>query len=119
GLGGGNVRSALQQQGIGFAQQDFQNQLNRLASLSGGGQVTATNLGQLGAQTAGQIGAGLQQAGAARASGILGRSEGIRGGIGLIAQGIGGFGGFGGGGFGGGGSGGAGTSIFNQSFSRL
>lgn len=86
GLGGGNVRSALVEQGAGFAAQDFQNQLNRLASLSGGGQVTATNLGQLGAQTAGQIGAGLQQAGAARASGILGRSEGIRSGVGQVAQ---------------------------------
>ena len=43
GLGGGNVRSALQQQGIGFAQQDFQNQFNRLGTLS-----------QIGSQAAGQ-----------------------------------------------------------------
>ena len=35
GLGGGNVRSALVQQGVGFAQQDFDNQFNRLASVSG------------------------------------------------------------------------------------
>jgi len=43
GLGGGNVRSALQQQGIGFAAQDFGDQFNRLGTLS-----------QIGSQAAGQ-----------------------------------------------------------------
>ncbi|GAG37164.1 unnamed protein product, partial [marine sediment metagenome] len=37
GLGGGNVRSALVQQGIGFAQQDLQNQFSRLGQLAGQG----------------------------------------------------------------------------------
>ncbi len=88
GLGGGNVRSALVQQGAGFAAQDFQNQLNRLASLSGGGQVSATNLGQLGAASAQNIGGLLQAGGQARATGILGRAEGLRGGISKVLGGF-------------------------------
>lgn len=75
GLGGGNVRSALQQEGIGFAQQDFNNQFNRLAGLTGQGQQTGVQVGQLGAQTAANVGAGLQAAGQARASGILGAQQ--------------------------------------------
>lgn len=86
GLGGGNVRSALQQQGIGFAQQDFQNQLNRLAGLSGTGQQTGVNVGQLGAQAASGIAGGLQAAGLGRATGILGQAEQRREGIGQVAQ---------------------------------
>lgn len=46
GLGGGNVRSALVQQGAGFAAQDFGNQFNRLSDLRVGGQSAATNIGQ-------------------------------------------------------------------------
>ena len=51
GLGGGNVLSALQDQAIGLAQQDFGNQFSQLGQLAG-----------LGAQTAGQQ-AGLNFAG--------------------------------------------------------
>ena len=43
GLGGGNVRSALVQQGVGFAQQDIQNQFGRLGQLAGQGQAAATS----------------------------------------------------------------------------
>lgn len=75
GLGGGNVRTALQEQAAGIAQQDFQNQFSRLGQIAGQGQGAVTNLGQFGAQTAGNI-ANLGQAGAeARASGILGKSQ--------------------------------------------
>ena len=72
GLGGGNVRTALQQQAAGFAQQDFQNQLSRLGGIAGQGQVATTNIAQLGAGTAGNIGNLLQAGGQAQASGILG-----------------------------------------------
>lgn len=72
GLGGGNVRTALQQQAAGFAQQDFQNQLARLGGIAGQGQVATTNIAQLGAGTAGSIGQLLQAGGQAQASGILG-----------------------------------------------
>ena len=75
GLGGGNVRSALVEQGVGFAQQDFQNQFGRLGQLAGQGQAAATNVGQFGAQAAGQAGQ-LGIAGSeARASGILGQAQ--------------------------------------------
>lgn len=72
GLGGGNVRSALVQQGVGFAQQDLQNQFGRLGQLAGQGQSAATSIGQFGTQSAGNIQQGLAASGQARASGILG-----------------------------------------------
>ncbi len=75
GLGGGNVRSALVEQGAGFAQQDIQNQFGRLGQLAGQGQSTAVSTGQFGAQAAGNI-ANLGVAGSeARASGILGAAQ--------------------------------------------
>jgi len=81
GLGGGNIRSALVEQGAGFAIQDLENQRRELASLSGGGLQAGTALGTLGAATAGNV-ADLQQAeAAARASGILGAQEAKSAGI--------------------------------------
>jgi hypothetical protein len=75
GLGGGNVRSALVEQGVGFAQQDYNNQFARLGQIAGQGQAATTNLGQFGAQSAGNI-ANLNVAGSeARASGILGGAQ--------------------------------------------
>jgi hypothetical protein len=71
GLGGGNVRTALQEQAMGFAQQDIQNQFGRLGQLAGQGQNAANTAGQLGTQTTGNI-ANLQgNQGAAQASGLL------------------------------------------------
>jgi hypothetical protein len=102
GLGGGNVRSALQAQAFGRSQTDIANQFNRLAGLSEAGRSAAVQTGQFGAQSAGNI-ANLQQAGgAARASGILGRQQAISGGIQNLAGAAGQFGLFGGGGGGGG-----------------
>ena len=47
GLGGGNVRSALNEQAVGFAAQDYGNYYNRLGGLSGQGyQATAAGLDQ-------------------------------------------------------------------------
>lgn len=89
GLGGGNVRSALVQQGVGFAQQDFGNFFNRLAGLSGTGQQTGAQLGQFGAQQAGAISNLFGLQGQARASGILGgqqaRAQGTQNVLGLGA----------------------------------
>ena len=50
GLGGGNVRSALVEQGVGFAAQDYNNQLNQLGSvanrgLTAGQTLTSQDLG--------------------------------------------------------------------------
>jgi len=95
GLGGGQVRSALQQQGIGFAQQDLQNQLARLASfgVAGGsgqtGQVNplvqqnlaglrsnfANNVGNLGISSAQAAGSGLIGAAQAQGQGLIGAAQ--------------------------------------------
>jgi len=66
GLGGGNVRSALVEQGAGFAAQDFGNQFNRLSDLRVSGQNAATNIGQ-----------GLLSTGANRASTQFGAGQQI------------------------------------------
>jgi hypothetical protein len=75
GLGGGNVRSALVQQGVGFAQQDFNNQFGRLGQLAGQGQAATQSVGQFGQNATNNIQQGINQAGQARASGILGRQQ--------------------------------------------
>lgn len=75
GLGGGRVREALVQQGVGFAQQDFGNFFNRLAGVSGQGLQAAGGLGQLGAQAGQSISGLLGSQGQARASGILGSQQ--------------------------------------------
>lgn len=72
GLGGGNVRSELTRQGVGFAQQDFQNQFGRLGQIAGQGQAAATNIGQFGQQAIGQQGQFRTAGSEARASGIFG-----------------------------------------------
>jgi len=101
GLGGGNIRTALQQQGVGFAQQDIENQFNRLATLTGGGQAATTNVAQLGGKAAQNIAALQGRAGAAQASGILGQQQargqfmgqlanlGLGAGIGAMTPGVG------------------------------
>jgi hypothetical protein len=61
GLGGGNVRTALQEQGTMLAQQDYDRQLERLAAVSGRGQQAAGTIGQLApsyVQTGADIGVG-------------------------------------------------------------
>ncbi len=75
GLGGGNVRKALVEQGTGFAQQDFNNQFNRLATLTGGGQAAVNSIGQFGANTASNNANLRGNQGSARASGILGAAQ--------------------------------------------
>lgn len=75
GLGGGNIRSALVEQGVGFASQDIESQLARLQGLSAPGTQTAVQQGTIGGQTAGQIAQLTGQAGAATASGILGAGQ--------------------------------------------
>ena len=45
GLGGGNVQRALQENAIGIAQQDYQNQFNNLGSLSNRGINSANTMG--------------------------------------------------------------------------
>lgn len=86
GLGGGNVRTALQEQAVGLAAQDYNNQFNRLGAISSGGQAATSNLNQFGANMANNVSnslgamgqtraSGIQNAGAATASGILGAQQ--------------------------------------------
>lgn len=95
GLGGARVQEALQQQGIGFAQQDLQNQLAQLSGLSGRGLQATQNIASLGAGAAANVGTLLGQRGQAQASGILGAQQAqgqFAGDIGaVLSGGIGGF----------------------------
>ncbi len=75
GLGGGNVKTALQQQEAGFAAQDFGNQFNRMSSLTGGAQTGSSQLAQQGMGMAGSIGDLLARSGQAQASGVLGAAQ--------------------------------------------
>jgi|TARA_R110000782_G_C14819187_1_gene413768 hypothetical protein len=91
GLGGGNVRTALQEQAAGFAMQDIDNQFNRLGSLSAQGQNAINSSGQLGTQPTTNSASNVQtnvsnastntianlqaNQAAARASGILGQTQ--------------------------------------------
>jgi len=60
GLGGANVRTALQEQAIGMAAQDFNNQYERLGQVANrgyqAGQGVSSLAGQLGSAAAGQMG---------------------------------------------------------------
>ncbi len=87
-LGGGNVRRALVEQGIGVASQRLSERQNRLAALSGSGQTAAANLGQFGQSTAANIGNLAVQAGQARATGIAGRNQAIQAGIQGVTTGL-------------------------------
>lgn len=88
GLGGGNVREALVQQGVGFAQQDLQNRFGRLGQLAGQGQAATTSVGQFGSQAAGNVSALQQAGGQARSSGILGQNQALQQGIGGAFTGL-------------------------------
>lgn len=71
GLGGGNVRSALVEQGAGFAAQDFNNQFNRLSDLRTSGQTAATNIGQGALSTGTNVGSTRFNAGQLLGSGAI------------------------------------------------
>jgi hypothetical protein len=90
GLGGGNVRTALQEQAAGLAMQDVDNQFGRLGQLAGQGQNASNSSAQAGGMTspsgtnvntntasnsAGNIINAQSNLGAAQASGILAPSQ--------------------------------------------
>jgi len=100
GLRGGNTQDALSKNRPILLQNLIDKQLANLQGLSGQGLGAATNLGNAGMGAAGQVGAAMQQQGAAQAGGILGQSNamtGMLGQVGGIFAGSGGFGGLGGG----------------------
>jgi hypothetical protein len=71
---GGTLKD-LMRYGQGMANQQYGDYWNRLAGMSGVGQTTGSQLGQLGAQTAGNIGNNMMAAGNARASGYQGMAN--------------------------------------------
>lgn len=75
GIRGGNTQGALYEHGENTLASVIERQLAGLGGLSGTGVNTATNLGNLGANMAGQIGTSLGNIGAAQAGGILGKQN--------------------------------------------
>lgn len=88
GLGGGNIRTALQQQAEGRAAGRLGEFQNRLAGIAGAGQTAASQTGQFGQATAGNIAQLQASAGQARASGILGQGQAIQQGLGGAFTGL-------------------------------
>lgn len=86
GLGGGNVRTALQQQAVGFGQQDIQNQLARLGQLTAGGQASAAGQAQIAGQQGANISNLLAQQAQAQAGGVLGAQQAQAGGTQNLLQ---------------------------------
>lgn len=84
GLLSGRTLKAAQRFGTGLAGQLSENYLNRLAALSGVGQTTAIQTGQLGQQAAGQQAQALGAAAAGRASGYLGAGQAWGQGLGQL-----------------------------------
>lgn len=75
GLRGGNIQNSLANFGGNTLAQVIQQQLGNLGGISGTGINTAQNLGSLGANSASQISALLNQQGAAQAGGILAKGS--------------------------------------------
>jgi hypothetical protein len=76
GLNSGATLKALMQYGNNYAdQQGYTPYMNRLASLAGMAQTSSNQTGQLGANTANQVGYNTMQGGMARAGGIYGSAN--------------------------------------------
>lgn len=86
GATGGNALRALTQFNAGLADQAYGNWWNRQAGLAGAGQASAQSIGAFGQQTANNIGNNLMAAGDARASGIVGQSNALTGGLSSLAN---------------------------------
>ena len=77
----GNALKALTEFNSGLASGEYGNWWNRQAGRAGVGQTTGAQLGQLGANSAANIGGTMQDYGQARASGYLGRNAAIGNGL--------------------------------------
>lgn len=80
-LQSGGTMQGLLRYSQGLAGSAAENYLNRLQGMAGLGQTAATNIGQMGMQTAANQAALAQQAGQARASGYLGQAQAWGGGL--------------------------------------
>jgi hypothetical protein len=77
----GPALRALDTYNTGLASQEYGNWWNRMAGLAGVGQTATNTGGVLGANTATGVANSLQNAGSARASGVMGSANSIAGGI--------------------------------------
>lgn len=84
-LGSGATLKDLTRFGTGIAAQEYNNFLDRITGVAGGGQNAATQTGVAGSSAAGNIGNALLAGGAGRASGYLGQAAAFQGGIRDIA----------------------------------
>jgi len=89
GLGGGSRLKALSQFNQNLAQQDFNNQFNRLGQVSRQGLSAAQALGGFGSQQAAQQSNLLGQQGQAQAQGAINRSNAFQSGLQGLGQGLG------------------------------
>ena len=86
GLGGGNVRTALQEQAFGIASTQLGERKSRLANVAQRGLGAVAGQAGIGAGISTNIAQLLAERGAVRGTGILGRASGIRRGLGQVAQ---------------------------------
>lgn len=86
---GGNVLSALNEQGVGFAQQDLQNEIARLGQVAGQGRAVTQTLGQQRGATATNIQQGLLSSGQARSTGIQQQNQAVQSGVQNLFTGLG------------------------------
>jgi hypothetical protein len=86
--GSGNMGVALQDYGQNIASQEFQNVYNRLAGMSGTGQVTSQQIGSMGVNTGGAMANYLNQAGQNIAQGQIAGANALAGGARDLEQGI-------------------------------
>lgn len=85
GISGGELIKDFARFNQGVASDFYTDYANRLAAIAGHGQTAATNTAALGVRTGESIGNTLQNAGMARASGIMGRSNTISNGLNDLA----------------------------------
>lgn len=84
-LSGGGL-AALNSFGQGLASQQYGNYFNRLMGLSGVGQNAANSLGQMATGQAQMVGNSLQSIGQAQASGTVGQTNALSGGVSGVAN---------------------------------
>lgn len=89
GLGGGNVRQALQEQAIGIAAQQQQQRLANLGAISDVGMGALTQQAQSRQFQTGGVSQGLIGAAQAKSAGTIGQAAGFRSGVGQLVQGVG------------------------------
>ncbi|MGY8962549.1 MAG: hypothetical protein ACKVKT_03225 [Rhodospirillales bacterium] len=93
GLGGGNVRTALQEQAFGIASTQLGERKDRLANVASLGATSASNLGALGSRSSENIGNIAMQSAADQGANALGLANNRRSGLAAIGGAIAGEGG--------------------------